>query len=181
MLYIMRHGVTDWNQEYRIQGRVDIPLNEEGRRMAAEAAEKYQDIHFDLCYCSPLKRARETAEIFFAGKDTPIIYDDRLREMSFGICEGTQNVFEKPDCPLYNLFQDPEHYDPPAEAESFAELYARTGAFLEEMLPPEVTKEKCVLIIGHGAMNRSIINRIRNIPLKDYWGPIPNCELVRLI
>ena len=64
MLYIMRHGKTDWNARHLLQGHTDIPLNEEGRKMAEDAREKYRDLHFDLCYCSPLSRAWETAELF---------------------------------------------------------------------------------------------------------------------
>ena len=44
MLYIIRHGKTDWNNLWKIQGRTDIPLNEEGRAMAERAAEEYKDI-----------------------------------------------------------------------------------------------------------------------------------------
>ena len=54
MLYIMRHGKTDWNAMRKLQGRTDIPLNEEGRQMAEHARTEYADIHFDICYCSPL-------------------------------------------------------------------------------------------------------------------------------
>ena len=50
MLYIMRHGRTDWNVRHKLQGRTDIPLNDEGRMMAAEAGKQYSDIHFDICY-----------------------------------------------------------------------------------------------------------------------------------
>ena len=71
MLYIMRHGKTDWNVLHKLQGRTDIPLNEEGRRMAEAAREKYKDINFDVCYCSPLIRARETAQIFLKERDIP--------------------------------------------------------------------------------------------------------------
>ena len=39
MLYIMRHGKTDWNAKYKLQGRTDIPLNDEGRQMAKRAGE----------------------------------------------------------------------------------------------------------------------------------------------
>lgn len=53
MLYIMRHGKTDWNAMRKLQGRTDIPLNEEGRQMAEHARTEYADIHFDICYCSP--------------------------------------------------------------------------------------------------------------------------------
>lgn len=44
MLYIMRHGKTDWNVLHKLQGRTDIPLNEEGRNMARKAADIYKDI-----------------------------------------------------------------------------------------------------------------------------------------
>ena len=92
MLYIMRHGKTDWNAVHRLQGSEDIPLNEEGRQMARDARKKYGDLRFDICYCSPLQRAQETAEIFLEGSGTPILTDDRLREMGFGMYEGTEHV-----------------------------------------------------------------------------------------
>ena len=44
MLYIMRHGKTDWNVLHKLQGRTDIPLNDEGRLMAMKAREDYKDI-----------------------------------------------------------------------------------------------------------------------------------------
>ena len=75
MLYIMRHGRTDWNDLRKIQGRTDIPLNDNGRRMAREAAVKYRDINIDRIYCSTLKRAIETAELFAGDRDIPIIED----------------------------------------------------------------------------------------------------------
>ena len=79
MLYIMRHGRTDWNVRHKLQGRTDIPLNEEGRRMAEKAGEEYRDVPLDICYSSPLVRARETAEIVLSGRNIPILTDDRLR------------------------------------------------------------------------------------------------------
>ena len=182
MLYIMRHGRTDWNAMYKLQGGTDIPINDEGRRQAREAAQKYRDIPFDICYCSPLIRARETAEIFLEGRNIPIVYDDRLREMSFGMYEGTEQVFEKPDCPMYTMFKDPLRYKAQGGAESFEELFARTGEFLEQVAEPAVQEGRNVLIVGHGAMNTSIINRYRNIPLEHFWDTLSkNCELTRII
>ena len=183
MLYIMRHGETDWNVRRKLQGHTDVPLNDNGRKMAKDAAEKYKDVHFDVCYCSPLIRAKETAEIFLSGRDVPIITDDRLQEMSFGEYEGTENTFAIPDCPINKLFLDPEKYtDPPGGAESFESLYARTGEFLHEVALPLVDEGKDVLIVGHGAMNSSIICQIRNTPKKDFWkAGIDNCKLIKLI
>ena len=102
----MRHGKTDWNVKHKLQGKTDIPLNDEGRRMAENAGKQYSDIHFDVCYCSPLCRAKETAEIALKGRNIPIITDDRLQEMGFGVFEGTENSFQIPDCPINVLFQD---------------------------------------------------------------------------
>ena len=138
MFYILRHGRTDWNEEHRLQGEVDIPLNETGRQMAYDAAEKYKDIDFDICYCSPLKRAQETARIFLADRNpaVEIITDNRLHEMCFGDYEGVKNIRQKPECPVYLLFEEPEKYVAKDGAESFEELYHRTGEFIEQVHRP---------------------------------------------
>ena len=182
-LYIMRHGRTDWNDQHRLQGRTDTPLNDAGRRMAAEAADACREIPLDLCFCSPLRRARETAEIVLRGRDIPILPDERLVEMSFGTYEGLANSFQIPDCPVNVIFQHPEAYTRSVGgAETFEELFARTGAFLRESVEPLMARGKRVLIVGHGAMNLSIISQIRGLPREAFWTPgIENCRIVRLI
>ncbi len=183
MLYIMRHGRTDWNDRHKLQGRTDIPLNEEGRRMAEKAGEEYRNIPLDICFCSPLRRARETAEIVLRGRGIPIRTDDRLREMSFGEYEGTENSFSDPECPINVLFRKPEAYTQSVGgAETFGELFARTGEFLREEADPLLEQGKDVLIVGHGAMNLSIISRIRGLPIEAFWTPgIESCRMIRLI
>ena len=182
MLYIIRHGKTDWNALHRLQGRTDVPLNDEGRRMAEEAREAYRDVHFDICFCSPLSRARETAEILLRGRDVPVLTDDRLAEMGFGSYEGLENSFQIPDCPINVLFRSPEKYDsPPGGAESLDELFERTGAFLRERAEPLLKEGKDVLIVGHGAMNSSIVCQVRQLPRSQFWSAgIENCRLMRL-
>ena len=181
MLYIMRHGKTDWNAMYKLQGRTDIPLNEEGRRMAASAREQYRGIHFDVCYCSPLVRARETAGIVLEGSGVPIVYDERLKEMCFGIYEGCEHIFEKPHLPIYTFFKDPAHNRGVEGGETFDELFARTGAFLREVVDPLLEQGKDVLVVGHGAMNSSIVCQVRGLPLDRFWDAgIENCRLMLL-
>ena len=85
MLYIMRHGRTVWNMEHKLQGKTDVPLSKAGRPVVEQAAVAYRDTHIDVCYCSPLIRAMETAEIVLRGREVPIITDARLEEMGFGI------------------------------------------------------------------------------------------------
>ncbi len=182
MLYIMRHGKTDWNELHKLQGRTDIPLNDEGRRMAGAVREECRSIGFDICYSSPLRRALETARIALEGLNVPIQTDERLMEMSFGIYEGTENSFAIPDCPINVLFRDPAHYNAVEGGESLAELYERTGSFLNEIVEPALREGKNVLIVGHGAMNCSIVSRIRQTPVEAFWEVgIPNCKLIRLL
>ncbi len=181
-LYIIRHGITDWNRKRIMQGRTDIPLNDEGRRMALEAAEEYADIHFDVCYTSPLVRAEETAEIIMKGRNVPVIKDERLIEMNFGEYEGT-GIDEHPyDSPIRMFFRCPEKFSPDRNAESFEELNKRTGDFLKKTVFSRENENNSILIVGHGAMNCSIISQIKNLPPEEFWSyGIQNCKLIKLI
>ena len=75
MIYVVRHGQTDWNLEGRFQGRIDIPLNEKGKSQAKKTKEKLEGIKFDKVFSSPLKRALETAKNI---TDETIDIDDRI-------------------------------------------------------------------------------------------------------
>lgn len=182
MLYIMRHGKTDWNELHKLQGRTDIPLNEVGRRMANAAHDEYANTHFDVCFSSPLKRAKETAERVLKNRDVPIKTDDRLVEMSFGEYEGIENSFQLPDCPINVLFKNPAEYKPVGGAESFEELFFRAKSFLDKTALPQVQSGKDVLIVGHGALNSAIICIIKNLPVSEFWSNgIEQCKLMRLM
>ena len=61
-IYLVRHGETDWNQAGRLQGQTDIDLDAQGFAQAAEAAERLKEVPFEIAFCSPLIRARHTAE-----------------------------------------------------------------------------------------------------------------------
>ncbi len=182
MLYIIRHGKTDWNNERKLQGRTDIPLNEEGIEMAKKAHDEYRNVHFDICYCSPLKRALKTAEILLEGRDIPVVIDDRLVEMSFGIYEGMANGYDDPKLAVSRFFHDPAGFTERLEGgESLDDLFERTGEFLESVVKPLLEEGKDVLIVGHGAMNSSIVSRIRGMERKDFWAAgIENCKLMEL-
>ena len=82
-LALIRHGITDWNLEKRIQGRIDQPLNDAGRRQMQDL-QLPSDYRDDVCYCSPLKRALETADLL--GLDYHI--ESALTEMHWGDWEG---------------------------------------------------------------------------------------------
>lgn len=103
-IYIVRHGQTVWNASNRLQGRADIELNERGRALAGETGRSLEQTAFDKIYSSPLIRAYETACLIRGYRNIPIIRDDRLKELSFGIYEG-RNFKE-----LLADTSDPFHY-----------------------------------------------------------------------
>ncbi len=84
VIYLIRHGETDWNTKRLLQGATDIPLNQNGIEVAQLTAEGLCDVVFDVIFTSPLKRARQTAEIIRGERRIPIIPDERLREIAFG-------------------------------------------------------------------------------------------------
>lgn len=87
---IIRHGETDWNKDRRIQGHIDIPLNETGRAQAMAMAfdvSMHQD-PFSVIYCSDLARAQETANALALRSGREIRTRQDLRERNFGIFQG---------------------------------------------------------------------------------------------
>ena len=95
MIYFVRYGSTDWNEnknaeggrDPKCQGRVDLELNETGIAQALATAESLKDKKFDRVICSPLIRAKQTCDLIYHG-DTPIEIDGRIIERDFGEFEG---------------------------------------------------------------------------------------------
>lgn len=177
-IYLFRHGETDWNKERRLQGQSDVPLNDFGRRLAEETSEGLREVPFGRAFCSPLSRARETARLLLGGRGIPLEEDSRLMEMNFGEYEGEDYDRPKKDSshPLYNFFRRPEAYAPPAGAESFQDVAARGGSFLKERVLPLEGVCGNVLIVAHGAFNRSLLYSLGVFSLENFWGiGLPNC------
>ncbi|MCH5270791.1 MAG: histidine phosphatase family protein [Lachnospiraceae bacterium] len=201
IIYLMRHGETDWNKRGCFQGQMDVPLNDYGRELAEITAEALKDVQFEAAFCSPLIRAVETANIMLKGQRTaeqpqrcekqisqekpkvPLITDERLKEINFGIKEGSNiaQMRSDPTEPLYYLLNDPKNYVPPEGAESLEEVYKRSASFMEEKIRPLEKQYETILIVAHGVMNRSIINPIAGIPMEDFWSvKMLNCTVAVL-
>ena len=87
-IVLIRHGETAWNFERRLQGHLDIDLNEEGRRQARAMAAALAGEHFDVFVSSDLARAAETAKALGKATGQPLYMDGRLRERCYGGFEG---------------------------------------------------------------------------------------------
>ncbi len=178
-LYILRHGTTPWNQKHLLQGWSDIPLDEHGIRLAKELHEALQDVHFDLCYTSPLLRAKQTAELVLEGRRVPTIEDERLKEMCFGKYEGRDVSRSNPNLEDWlrrALSTEMEAYRTPEDGESPQQVIERTGRFLKDVCEQFGNDDKRILISTHGAASRAMMN---NLWGGDFWhGSIPlNCTI----
>ena len=87
-IFLIRHGETAWNAERRLQGHLDIPLNEEGERQAAALARALAGETVDLIVSSDLSRAASTARAVAERHGLPLHTDAALRERCFGAFEG---------------------------------------------------------------------------------------------
>ena len=180
-LYIIRHGETVWNTEGRLQGKADIELNENGIRLARVTAEAMRDIPFDLAITSPLKRARQTAELIVGDRKIPVIEDERIEEITFGVWEGLcckKDNFQIPSTDFQDFFADPFHYQPPEGGETIPQLLERTGAFYQELIHNQEYQDKTILIASHGCSSRALLYHVEH-PGEDFWrGHVPaNCAV----
>ncbi|MFI3170892.1 MAG: histidine phosphatase family protein [Eubacteriales bacterium] len=183
-IYFVRHGETDWNIEKRMQGQVDIPLNEFGCTLAVKTGIGMKDIQFDYIYASPLSRAYHTAELIMQENKRTKTYriqsEERIKEISFGIYEGlccSKEGWNMPDDNFKNFFQNSHLYVTPEGGESLESVMCRTTNFLNEIFRNEDLKDKTILVVSHGATIRGMINYITNNPVAQYWakGVHKNC------
>lgn len=182
-IYITRHGQTDWNTVWKLQGRTDIELNGTGIGQARRTGEglKAAGIEFDAVYSSPLRRAMATAELMGGLPREQIRADGRLVELSFGSAEGTtpEDRRTRPELAWFNDFFDaPERYEPKDGAETFASALARTADFWESEIRPLEGRARNVLVVTHGGALQSLLLHIDGRSLADYWSvKFPNCSL----
>lgn len=184
-IYMIRHGETDWNTVRRLQGRSDIPLNEEGRRLARVTAKALENVPFTRIYTSPLLRAKETGMIIKGSREIPFIEEERIQEISFGIYEGffcSEEHYTIPDPDFMNFFKKPEKYVAPEGAESIEALCKRTTDFLEELVHTTAYQDDTILISTHGAALRGLLSSINMKNVAEFWkgGVHKNCAVTIL-
>ena len=92
LIYIVRHGATDWNQSGRIQGHIDIPLNETGRAQARIVSRRLAAFGATALCSSDLLRAYETAQIIGQTTGLRVLQEPELREINFGVWQGLSSL-----------------------------------------------------------------------------------------
>ena len=181
-IYIIRHGETVWNAKNLLQGSTDIELNEYGRALAGETGENLENVHFDKIYSSPLIRAYETACLIRGHRNIPIIRDERIRELCFGIHEGHnfKKLLEDESDPFHYFFEHPELYRAPEQGETLEHICERAADFMKEVIEPQAKELERVMIVAHGAMNKALMCHIKQHGIADFWsgGLQKNCNVI---
>lgn len=103
-IVLVRHGQTEWSESGRHTSHTDLPLTEEGRRRAEALASQFRGTEWSLVLSSPLRRARETAEL--AGLGNEMAIDEDLHEWDYGEYEGLTTAEIREQRPDWNLWRD---------------------------------------------------------------------------
>lgn len=158
MIYVVRHGETDWNAINKVLGRTDIPLNDKGMEQAKELARSLKDMKIDVFLCSPLSRARQTADAISSETGIQYKIDDRLIEQDFGRFEGV----DRSDMEYQAAKR--EYFVRYPGGESFFDMAARIFPLIKEL------DGSNALLVTHGGVCRII---------RSYFEDMGNEEFVR--
>ncbi|MGM0166077.1 hypothetical protein IGI39_001034 [Enterococcus sp. AZ135] len=172
MLYVARHGETEWNKRGIISGRSDIVLSSVGYGQAALLSDEVADLEKPITRIihSPLERARETARVVAEKNQLPMSVDNRLIELDYGDYDGTSDE-QKEYLKIRTQFA--VRYP---NGESLMDVYARIVPLLEELKQDE---EHTYLLVCHNSVIRAIKNYfepLENEQVFDYR--TPNAKLI---
>lgn len=164
-LIALRHGETDWNVAQRIQGQLDVPLNEHGRWQAQRLGQALQDAGVQVVYSSDLARVADTAAAFAGPAGLPVQVDTRLRERHFGEWQGcTYDELHQrwPDGAVAWRRRDPD--SGPVGGETLAAFHQRSIAIYTELCarhPGQV-----LAVFAHGGLLDSLYRAATHQPLQ---------------
>jgi len=148
-LLLVRHGETAWNVEGRIQGHLDVPLNETGLAQADATGRRLAGEKFDAIYSSDLIRAYRTASPVVANPDGEIVREPRLRERHLGVLQGLTGEEALARQPAaWKVFKARDPALPLEAGESLGGFALRIVDFVEEKLAAHSGGR--VLMVTHG-------------------------------
>jgi probable phosphoglycerate mutase len=162
MIYLIRQGQTDWNLNGLFNGETETPINQTGVEQSELLAEKLRDVAFDVCFCSPQLRARQSCEIIYQGE---ITFDDRLCEIRCGDFEGSDETAEA----TTDFLRASKAGD--RGVEMLDDFFARNFSFCD-MVKLEY-KGKNVLIVTHAINTRAMIYYLQGMPTDYDFSLVP--------
>jgi broad specificity phosphatase PhoE len=164
-LVLVRHGLTDWNEDGRLLGRIDVGLNDRGREQAEAAAEALRSLPIAAVYSSPQRRTLETAAPIAAGSALDVVVEEGLDEVWISEAWQGKTVKElRGDEDLERALVDPMHRG--TSIEPIADVEARVAAAIARIR--EVHSMETVVVVSHGDPLRTILTHYLQIPLDGF-------------
>ena len=161
LIYLLRHGQTEYNAQKRYQGQRDIPLSPEGAAQLRRA-----DFDPDVVYVSTLQRTSQTARILFP--EAKLVPVDGLKEMCFGSFEG-RNYIEMEHDPDYLAWVAANCESPCPDGETKAAFCERICAAFSALVDKALADgEEMLVILAHGGTQMAAMERYA-LPHKDYY------------
>ena len=153
-LILVRHGLTDWNENGRLMGRSDVELNARGQIQAERVAEALTPRAIDAIYSSPQVRARQTAEPLAGVAARDVVVESDFDEVWLSDAWKGKTVSElRGDEDLERIIEDPTYRSDAIEP--IAEVQARTVAAIERLR--ELHAGGTVVVVSHGDPLRVIV------------------------
>jgi broad specificity phosphatase PhoE len=165
IVYLVRHGETEWNAEGRCQGRADAEFTEAGREQLRCLAAELADVTLDAAYTSPLRRAVRTAAAILEGRRLRARCIEELSEISYGSLQGTRFA-DWPGSPHDTWRRDPWSIVFP-DGESLAAVEGRVMPAFDAIVAAH--PGETVLVSSHGHVNRLILRLHHARPHADFW------------
>ena len=178
-IYFVRHGESEANLLHEFSNHGDKhPLTEKGRTQTKTLARNLERLPFQKIYTSPLKRARETAEILAGVLDVPFEITDALREGDCGILEGRSDaaawaIYDQ----INNAWGDGDLDVRAKGGESFNDMAARLTPFIEKLVAENAGD---IILVGHGSLYRFVLPELM-INIDAIWAepfPIENTAYI---
>ena len=173
-LYFTRHGQTIWNVENKICGATDIALTDLGHQQAEALGERIREqrLQIDEILCSPLMRAKDTAEHISQVTGIPMRVETRLKEQNFG-------TYESAGCndPRF-LAAKSQFVNSFGTGESMLRLCQRIYNLLDELKAETDATGKTYLLVAHNGIARAVHSYFYDMTNEEYAeSGMDNCQL----
>lgn len=166
IIYLIRHGETQWNRSLKVQGKLDIPLNENGIMQAKIVASLFKDIKIDAIYSSNLSRAYVTAKIIANELKLNVNINPFLQEINMGRWEGSlwdDIKIEYKD--FINRWQQDIENIPIPDGESYLEVQKRVYKAFCDIISKYNIESK-IIIVSHGIALKVLITKLIDISIQ---------------
>lgn len=171
----VRHGHTSYNEEHLLQGQRDIPLSSLGKEDAFKTKLALKEEKIDAIYTSPLKRAKETAEIINEDRRVPLYVADEIIEMNYGDLEGTSTKDAGLGVRREAFFSHFPH------GENYFEVALRVYPFLKKLEEKYEGQEKTILLVAHMGVYRVIRSYFVDMSNEEFATcRVNNCQIIHL-